>query len=155
MAPPQLKPPVRARKVRALHRDARAALTSQAIEELFRTAEVLTEGGLDGSSADRPSSDWWYGSIMITFDLSRLRTRCRGLEGPEQLAEFVEAVEGSVRVRIRAHRMACAEVYRRFPDRLVGTARLESRFRHEGESLLLDIDLEAPLDLPSTAERAK
>jgi hypothetical protein len=134
---------VRAHRIRALHRGERA-LTPQAIEELFRSAEVLTEGGLDSDPEAR-----WYGSIMITFDLGRLVRRCRGLEEPAALDRVVGAIEGSVRVRIRAHRMACAEVYRRFPDRAVGTAQLESRFRREGRLLLLDIDLEAPIDLPS------
>jgi hypothetical protein len=134
---------VRARRIRPLHRGERA-LTPQAIEELFRSAEVLTEGGLDGDPEAR-----WYGSIMITFDLGRLVRRCRGLSDPALLDRVVDAIEGSVRVRIRAHRMACAEVYRRFPDRTVGTAQLESCFRRDGDLLLLDIDLEAPIDLPS------
>lgn len=144
MAPPPLKPPVRAHRIRAFRTTERAALTGQAIEELFRVAEVLTEGGLDGSAEPR-----WYGSIMITFDLSRLSRRCRGLEDPAELDRLIDAVESSVRVRIRAHRMACGEVYRRFPDRAVGTAQIESSFSRDGNLLLLDIDLEAPVDLPS------
>jgi len=140
MAPPPLKPPVRARRVRALHRGDRAALTRQAIDELFRSAEILTEGGLDGDPGDR-----WYGSIMITFDLDGLRRRCRGLDDPEELESVVEMIQASVRVRIRAHRMVCQEVYRRFPDRAVGTAQLESSFRRDGTLLLLDVDLEVPV----------
>lgn len=122
------------------------ALTNQAIQELFRSAEVLSEGGLDGEGR-------WYGSIMITFDLAHLMSRCRDLSSPEELERVVRAVEGSVRVRIRAHRMACGEIYRRFPDRDVGTAQLYSRFSRDGDRLLLDIDLEAPVDLPSVKER--
>ncbi|HJL20224.1 MAG TPA: hypothetical protein RMH99_31445 [Sandaracinaceae bacterium LLY-WYZ-13_1] len=144
MPPLPLKPPVRARRIRPLHVRERTALTAQAIEELFRSAEVLAEGGLDGDPGGR-----WYGSIMITFDLTRLARRCRGLEDPARMATVVEAVQRSVRVRIRAHRMACAEIYRRFPDRAVGTAQLESAFRRDGDRLLMDIDLEAPIDLPS------
>jgi hypothetical protein len=121
------------------------ALTNQAIQELFRSAQVLSEGGLDGRGR-------WYGSIMITFDLAHLVSRCRDLDEAEQLERVVLAIEGSVRVRIRAHRMACAEIYRRFPDRDVGTAQLFSRFSREGTRLLLDIDLEAPVDLPSAKE---
>lgn len=121
------------------------ALTNQAIQELFRTAEVLSEGGLDDAGR-------WYGSIMITFDLGHLASRCRDLGSPPELARVARAIEGSVRVRIRAHRMACAEIYRRFPDRDVGTAQLYSRFSHQGDRLLLDIDLEAPVDLPSAKE---
>ncbi|MFK7989181.1 MAG: hypothetical protein AB8I08_24390 [Sandaracinaceae bacterium] len=141
MAPPALKPPARARRIRALTERTRVALTDNAIRELFRSAEVLTEGGLD-------SSNGWFGSVMVTFDLARLVSRSRDLDTPAQLARFVDAIEGSVRVRIRAHRLACAEIYRRFPDRDVGTVNLESRFRREGDQLLLDIDLEAAIDLP-------
>jgi hypothetical protein len=101
---------------------------------------VLAEGGLDGHEAAR-----WYGSIMITFDLGRLAERCRGIDEPDELERVVEAIESSVRVRIRAHRLACAEVYRRFPDRRVGTAQIESSFRRDGNLLLLDIDLEVPV----------
>lgn len=143
--PPPIKPPARARSIRAFTRGPRRALSNPAIEELFRSAEVLTEGGLDDGGR-------WYGSIMITFDLGRLDQRCRDLRSPEDVERFVLAIEGSVRVRVRAHRMACSEIYRRFPDRDVGTAQLYSRFSREGTSLLLDIDLEAPVDLPSVKQ---
>lgn len=135
---------MRAHRIRAFRTIERGALTGPAIDELFRAAEVLSEGGLDGDA--KPS---WYGSVMITFDLSRLVRRCRGLEEPAELEQVVDAVQSSVRVRIRAHRMACAEVYRRFPDRAVGTAHIESRFSREGNLLMLDIDLEAAVELGS------
>ncbi len=141
MSPP-IKPPARARKIRAWNRGRRGVLSEPAIAELFRSAEVLTEGGLDDGAR-------WYGSIMITFDLERFARRCRDMETPQDLDAVVDAVEGSVRVRVRAHRMACSEIYRRFPDRDVGTAQLWSRFSRDGCQLLLDIDLEAPIDLPT------
>jgi len=144
MSPP-IKPPARARKIRAWHRGRHGVLSESAIAELFRSSEVLTEGGLDEGAR-------WYGSIMITFDLDRFARRCRDMETPEDLNAIVDAVGGSVRVRVRAHRMACAEVYRRFPDRDVGTAQLWSRFSREGMRLLLDMDLEAPIDLPSAMQ---
>lgn len=140
MTPRPLKPPARAGRVRALRSEARTALTTQAIEALFGGAQVLAEGGLDGDEAAR-----WYGSIMITFDLDRLAERCRGIDEPQELERVVDAISTSVRVRIRAHRLACAEVYRRFPDRRVGTAQIESAFRRDGNLLLLDIDLEVPV----------
>lgn len=143
--PPPLKPPARARRIRVWQRSGRGALTQAAIAELFRSAEVLTEGGLDGEGR-------WYGSIMITFRLGALAGRSRDLVSDEDFERVVRSIEGSVRVRVRAHRMACAEIYRRFPDRDVGTAHLWSRWRREGHALLLDIDLEAPVDLPSVRE---
>ena len=143
--PPPIKPPARARKIRAWHRGRVGVLSEPAIAELFRSAVVLTEGGLDGAAR-------WYGSIMITFDLDRFATRCRDMETLEDLDAVVDAVEGSVRVRVRAHRMACSEIYRRFPDRDVGTAQLWSRFSRDGTELLLDIDLEAPIDLSASVK---
>lgn len=135
---PRLKPPARARRPRAFVRMEHVALTRLAIENLFGGAEVLAEGGLD-------EKERWYGSVMITFDLARVKRRCRGLDEEDELARFVAAVEGSVRVRVRAHRMACNEVYRRYPDRPVGTAIIESTFRREGDRLLMDIDVEVPV----------
>lgn len=135
---PRLKPPARARRPLAFLRTEHVALTRLAIESLFGGAEVLAEGGLD-------DDERWYGSVMITFDLDRVRRRCRGLDEESALDRLVEAVEGSVRVRVRAHRIACNEVYRRYPDRPVGTAIIESSFRREGARLLMDIDVEVPV----------
>lgn len=148
--PDPLKPPARARRVAAFHRRGeRVVLTSHAIEELFRGAEVLLEGGL-GSKGDQQT---WYGSIMITFHLDRLAALCRGLEDDAQIERLIEGISGSVRVRVRAHRMARAQIYERFPDRAIGTAQIESRFRRDGDRLLLDLDLEAPVEA-ATRERS-
>ncbi len=147
-----LKPPVRARRVPALRRHAEhVVLTPQAIEELFRAADVLTEGSL-AEDAELPT---WYGSIMFTFHLDRLLERCRGLDQAEALDRLVDAVVGLVRVRIRAHRMACARVYERYPDRHVGTAHIETRFSRTGQRLLMDVDLEVPVEVASTHRRAR
>lgn len=151
MPPPPLKPPVRARRVPALRRrEPHAVLTPQVIDELFRTADVLAEGSLTSDPAPT-----WFGSIMITFHLDRVIERCRGMDAVEDLDRLVDAVAGSVRVRIRAHRVACAQLYERFPDRCVGTAHLETRFSRVGERLLLDVDLEAPVEVASSHRRAR
>lgn len=112
-------------------------MTDHAVEALFARAEILAEGDL--------TRERWYGSVMVTFDLDWVRERCHGLDDPDEMDRFVEAVAGSVRVRVRAHRMACAEVYRRYPDRVVDTAQIDSRFSREGPRLLLDIDVEVPV----------
>jgi hypothetical protein len=152
--PDLLKPPARARRVAAFHRSGeRVVLTPHAIEELFRSAEVLLEGGL-GTKGD-PGVETWYGSIMITFHLDRVAALCRGLDGPGAIDQLVEGIAGSVRVRLRAHRIARALIYERYPDRSIGTAQIESRFHHEGERLLLDLDLEAPVEAASNARSAR
>jgi hypothetical protein len=143
--PPPIKPPARAARIRAWPRTGRGALSAPAIAELFRAAHVLTEGGLDESGR-------WYGSVMITFDLAALARGCRDVTLPDDLDALARAIEGSVRVRVRAHRIACAEIYQRHPDRDVGTAQVFTRFRREGEVLLLDVDLEAPVEVPSVRE---
>ena len=137
-----LKPPARAGRVRPLRtRGAHTVLTAHAIDELFRRAEVLTEGGLSGAT--------WYGSILITFDLARLL----GGEREEELERLADAIGGSVRVRILAHRMARGQLHERYPDRSIGTAHVESHFRRAGALLLLDVDLEASIEVASTRSR--
>lgn len=142
--PPPLKPPARALRVRPLRtRAARTVLAPRAIDDLFASVKVLTEGGIAGE----PERPIWYGSVLITFDLTRL---------PEGERDgVVEAVAGSVRVRVLAHRLARAQLAERFPDRELGTAQVESRFRRAGSSLLLDVDLEAPIEVACSRRRAR
>jgi hypothetical protein len=143
-----LKPPVRARRIRALRtRSPRTVLTAHAIDALFRTAKVMTEGDLSGAPPT------WYGTVLVTFDLADL---VEGAHDPEgELGRLVEAIAGSVRVRILAHRLARAQVQERFPDRSLGTVRIESVFRRSGQHLLLDVDLEAPVEVASARRRAR
>lgn len=153
---PPLKPPARARRMRVLETRARGpVLTAQAIDELFRSADVMVEGSLSEKGGDAT----FFGSMMITFLLDRLvehgREEGRRLDGEEALERLASAIAGSVRVRIRAHRMARAQVYERFPDRSVGTVVVETRFSRTGARLYVDIDLEAPVEVASTARRAR
>lgn len=140
--PPALKPPARAHRLRAIRHAERSALTGQAIEALFGAADVMTEGRVDAAGC-------WYGSILITIDLAGVRQRCRGLDDPAELARFLDVVEGSVRVRLRAHRLACAQLYERFPGHAVGTASIETRFSRGPDHLRVDVDLEASIEQPS------
>jgi len=137
-----LKPPVRVRPgalLRARHGD---ALGPRAEEELFRFAEVLTEGRLEGAA--------FFGSTLITIDLERVAPQLRGEhEGARERARLLAVASGSVRVRLRAMRLACADVGRRYPDRRLGTATTETRFRLEGTKLLVDVDLEVPVGVSS------
>lgn len=146
MAPlPPLKPPVRVRPGALLRARDGFALGARAEEELFRVAEVLTEGRMtdDGRA--------FFGSTLVTIDLARVAPLFAGEHAAAQRERLVKAAEGSVRVRLRAMRIACADVARRHPDRRFGTATVETRVRLEGERLLLDVDLEVPIDVPSHA----
>ena len=91
---------------------------------------------------------------MITFDLRGLREHWRGPFEAAHEAELVRLVAGSVRVKMRVHRIACAEVARRVTDRPLGTAALEIQVRVSGDTLQMDVDLEVPVGVCSRARRA-
>lgn len=132
-----LKPPVRVRPgalLRAHHAD---ALGPRAEEELFRLAEVLTEGRIEGHT--------FFGSTLITIDLEQVGLHLRGLEGRTERERILAVASGSVRVRLRAMRLACADVAGRHPERTLGTATTETRFRLEGAKLLIDVEVEVPV----------
>jgi hypothetical protein len=107
---------------------------------LFASAEILCEGDLDLAR--------YFGSTLFTFQLGVVRAALRDLDDAS-IDQFCDLVEGSVRVRLRAIRMACADAARRVPDRRLSTARVETRWRREGDRLHLDVDLEAPVDVSS------
>ncbi len=134
----------RAVRVRALPMG--AALSREAEEALFGVAEVLSEGRLDDGGA-------YFGSTMITFALDRLRDVFRGPFDAEALERLRNAVEGSVRMHVRAIRLARAEALRRVPARRLGTAIVESRIRLEGTRLLFDVDFEARVAEPARRAR--
>jgi hypothetical protein len=69
-------------------------------------------------------------------------------------AEFVRIVEGSVRVRLRAMRLARAEAARRVRDGALGTAVCDVRVRDDGEHLHIDVDLEAEVRVSFRAKRS-
>jgi hypothetical protein len=140
---PLLKPPVRVRPGALLRVRDGFALGPRAEEELFRVAEVLTEGRLEKGA--------FFGSTLVTIDLERVAPQLRGAEGEAERRRVFEAAAGSVRVRLRAMRLAFADVAGRHPDKRLGTATTETRFRLEGTLLLLDVDLEVPIDLSSRA----
>lgn len=119
------------------------ALGPRAEEELFRFAEVLSEGRLEGGA--------FFGSTLVTIDLEKVAPELRGAEGERAREQLLAAVHGSVRVRLRAMRVACADVARRHPDRRLGTATIETRFRLDGSRLLVDVDLEMPVGVSSRA----
>jgi hypothetical protein len=128
-----------------------ARFLSRALEEaLFESAELLSEGSLRDVGAQRR----YFGSTMITFDLERLASRWRGAFGPPEYAELARLVEGSVRMHVRATRLACAEVASRVTERPLGQAVVETRVRVSGNSLQMDVDLELAVGVCSPARRA-
>jgi hypothetical protein len=126
-------------------------LSRGAEEALFRSAEVLSEGSL---RVLKGGEQRYFGSTMITFDLARLAEHWRGPFEADQHAELAHLVEGSVRMRVRATRMACAEVARRVTERPLGSATVETRVRVSGQTLQMDVDLECGVGVCSQARRA-
>lgn len=125
--------------------DGHVVLSRDAEERLFRCPEVLSEGSVrtldDGAC--------WFGSTMITVSLADLAPYWRGPLDEGARDRLVQAMAGSVRVRLRAMRLACAEVARRLPDRPLGTAQVDTRVRIVGDQLHLDVDVEVPLGVSS------
>jgi hypothetical protein len=126
-------------------------LSRGAEEALFQHAKVLSEG----CERSCPSGERrYFGSTMITFDLGELGRHWRGPWGTLERQALLRLVAGSVRVRLRATRIACAEVARRVTDRPLGSSVVETSVRLSGESLQMDVDLEVPVGLFSPARRA-
>ncbi|MGD8863432.1 MAG: hypothetical protein PVI30_25685 [Myxococcales bacterium] len=147
----RLKPLARAMRAPAVVRRGRPVLSRALEEELFRGADVLSEGGC---RPDPASHDSYFGSTMLSIDLDRLRPRFRGELEREAREQLAEAISGSVRVRLRAMRLACAEAARRVAGRELGTAMCEIRVRLTETQLHIDVDLEVPLGV-SSGSRAR
>jgi hypothetical protein len=147
----RIKPPVRATRVSGLSRRTQGVTLSRALEDaLFRCAEVLSEGGL---RAQAGHADSYFGSTMISVELERLRPWLRGGLDSQERRQLMEAIDGSVRMRVRAMRLARAEALRRVPDRGIGTAYVETSMRLTERQLHIDVDLEAPLSVSSSSGR--
>ena len=143
----KLKPLSRARRVAPLRKRGTASILTPAFEELlFSHAEVLSEGSCRGGAQ---KADSYFGSTMISIELDRLRPFLRGeLDGEARRALF-DAIDGSVRVRLRALRLARAEAARRVPNRVLGTAYVETKIRMTAKQLHIDVDLEVGLRVSS------
>ncbi len=120
----------------------RAALDRGAEEAIFRHARILSEG----EPKEAQGATQFFGSTMVTVDLVDLARDVRGLHSPQGRANLLARVEGSVRVHLRLLRLARADAWSRCPDGVLGTAQVEVRARIQDGKLLLDVDLEAPLE---------
>lgn len=149
MTPRKLKPLARALRGPAFVRHGGVAISRMLEEQMFRDADVLSEGELRRLN-DRES---YFGSTMIAFDLARLAGYVSGQFDTDGHQQLLRAIDGSVRMRIRAMRIARAEVGRRVPDRPLGTAQIETRARLTSTHLHMDVDLEVPVGVSSRARR--
>jgi hypothetical protein len=143
-----LKPLARATRTAVVGRAPVALGLSRPLEEeLFRHAEILSEGSC------RKAGDSYFGSTMISVELERLGKVLRGGLDAAVRRTLMEAVDGSVRVRLRAMRLARAEAMRRVAGRELGTVYVETRVRLTEHQLHIDVDLEAALGVSSANEK--
>ncbi len=149
-APGRLKPLARALRAPLVVRSSRAVLSRELEQALFQNAEVLSEGNCRAAPEGHES---YFGSTMISVPLREIARIARGALDPVACEELERAVSGSVRVRLRAMRIARAEVARRVPHRVLGTAQVETRVRFSRHELLIDVDLEVPLGVSFSAKR--
>lgn len=140
-----IRGPVKARRAGTTQIGGHEVLHREAEERLFQSPEVMSEGTV----RTVPDGACWFGSTMITVGLADLAPHWRGPLDDEARARLVTALDGSVRVHLRAMRLACAEVARRLPDRPLGTAQVDTRVRIVGDQLHLDVDVEVPLGVSS------
>ena len=140
-----IKGPARAQKSPVLRERRYVALDRQTEELLFSELEVLSEGSV--------REGVFYGSTMISIDLTRVEAQLRQPLGIEGRAALLATLDGSVRVRIRAMRIAVEEVTQRHPAETLGTAQVETRIQISGDQLHLDIDLEVPFGVSSADSR--
>lgn len=143
---PSLARATRGRLVR--HDGQRRTLTSEAEEAIFQCGELLSEG----CQALRPGSDGgarYFGTSMFSVDLEAVSRRLGARPSLLAFAELRDAVEGSMRVRLRLMRWARAEAARRVPSHMLGMATVETRVRLDENQLHIDVDLEVPLEVLS------
>jgi hypothetical protein len=151
MSRPKIKGIVRAQRDAFVRASPGEFLSRGAEEALFTCSEILSEGTVRTlDSGERR----YFGSTMITIDLLELQKRWRGELGPRQREQLLRLAHGSVRVRLRAARLACAEARSRVTDRPLGTAIVETTARLSGDTLQMDVDLEVPIGVCSSARRA-
>lgn len=141
---------VKARRDAAIRTREASWLTPAVEEHLFRGADVLSEGAVRGVSG---GGRRYFGSTMITFDLAPLARAWRGPFDLSARRRLLSLVEGSVRVRLRAMRLACAEVASRVTYRPLGTPIVETSVRLGENKMFLDVDLEVPVGVCSGARR--
>src|SRR5688572_14028517 len=98
----RLKPPVAVRPGALVRARQHTALGPRAEDALFAGADVLSEGRRDG--------DAFFGSTLVTIDLARLASSFAHEAAELDRDRLFRAMEGSVRVRLHAMRLATNDV---------------------------------------------
>jgi hypothetical protein len=147
VAASRLKPLVKSNRRQHLVKRQYVALTRELEEALFRHADVISEGSTRAMPDARTT---YFGSTMIAIAFDRLPSDAHRVPR----AELVHVIEGSVRVRLRAMRLARAEAVRRLNDSTLGTVLCDLRVHDAGKQLRIDVDLEVELRVSSRSKRS-
>jgi hypothetical protein len=132
------KPMARAARVTLFEREVREKLSVAAVEILLERARVLSEGK---RSASPTAAARWFGSTMITVDVSALADAVREPCDARAAARVAELVRDDARVGRRVQKLALREA-ERLAGRPLRVRAGEVRVRAQGTLLHLDVDVE-------------
>jgi hypothetical protein len=123
-----------ATRVSLFEREIRIRLSSAAVEILFELASVLSEGQLD--------DDGYYGSTMITIDLSRASGLVSDACDASTARRVADLLADDKRVCARAESIAVGEAESRAGCPL-RSPQVDLRVRSAGAHVHIDVDVEA------------
>jgi hypothetical protein len=135
----------KATRVSGVRRRQSVSLTREAERCLFENLTVLSEGQL----YEAHGQSRYQGSSMLTFDIGPLVSQWRGTFDERAREELLDLIDGSVRVRLRVHRVARREAARRLAGANMGTATSETRISSQDSYIHMDIDLDVPVEVCS------
>jgi hypothetical protein len=135
-APTLKKPMATARRVSLFARRIEVNLSAAAVDILFDSAAILSEGQVDG--------EHFFGSTMITFDVSAAAELVAETCDAATVHRLAQLAAGESRVHDRAIRIATLEAQKAAAHRL-GDAQVDLRVHTRGTHLHLDLDVEAAL----------
>lgn len=116
---------------------------------LLDHAEVLTEGAMRPGSK---GAQTYFGTTMVTIELRHIEQLVRLPKGRQGEA-MLERIVSCAQMRIRLLRMARLEAERKCVGMLPGTMHAEIDTRIDDHRLLVDIDVELPMEDDSHGEQ--
>jgi hypothetical protein len=131
---PRRMPMRQARRVSLFEREIRVRLSPAAIEILFTTAAVMSEGLVD--------DNLYYGSTMITIDLSRVDGHITEACDVSTARDVERLLADDPRVHERARRV-CATEASRLAGQAIQPPQIDLRVHRSGRHFHIDMDVEA------------
>ncbi len=123
-----------ARRVSLFEREIHIRLSRAAIDLLFASASILSEGQVE--------NDQYFGSTMLTIDIARMGAHFSESCDLTTARNAEILIARDVRVHERAHAIAIAEASRLAGGPLHG-ALVDVKARRAGRCFYIDVDLEA------------